>query len=94
MPTHAPRSTSTSAIPELADCLPLSPTGNPIYPNGSPRDVFLHVVPERRAEVLGLLHRELDDVALVMPMEQVLAEGLFGPRPRGPGAAAAARATS
>ena len=33
----------------------LSPTGNPIYPNGSPRDVFLHVRPERRDAVLGLL---------------------------------------
>ena len=71
-------------IPALADCLPLSPTGNPIYPNGSPRDMFLHVRPERVAEVLGLLHRELDDVALILPMEQVLAEGLFGPGPISP----------
>jgi type I phosphodiesterase/nucleotide pyrophosphatase len=66
-------------IPALADCLPMSPTGNPIYPNGSPRDVFLHVRPERREEALRLLHRELDEVALVMPMEEALAEGLFGP---------------
>ena len=36
-------------IPELADCLPVSPAGNPIYPNGCPRDMFLHVRPERRA---------------------------------------------
>ena len=56
-------------IPELADCLPMSPTGNPIYPNGSPRDVFLHVRPERRDEVLALLHRHLDEIALVMPMD-------------------------
>ena len=42
-------------FPELAGCLPVSPTGNPIYPNGSPRDVFLHVRPERRASVLKLL---------------------------------------
>jgi hypothetical protein len=66
-------------IPALADCLPLSPTGNPIYPNGSPRDVFLHVRPERRAEALDLLRRHLDGMALVMPMEEALQQGLFGP---------------
>ena len=66
-------------IPALADCLPVSPTGNPIYPNGSARDVFLHVRPERRAEVLGLLRRHLDGIALVMPMEEALQLGLFGP---------------
>ena len=38
-------------------------------------------VPERREEVLGLLRRELDDVALVMPMEDGAGEGLFGPQP-------------
>jgi hypothetical protein len=69
------------AFPELADCLPQSPTGKPIYPNGSPRDVFLHVRPERRAQVLALLEDALADQALVLPMERVLAEGLFGPEP-------------
>lgn len=68
-------------VPELATCLPVSPTGNPIYPNGSPRDVFLHVQPERRSEALALLHRHFDDVALVLPMEQALEQGLFGPQP-------------
>jgi hypothetical protein len=68
-------------IPELADCLPVSPTGNPIYPNGSPRDVFLHVRPERTAGVMTLLHRHLDDAALIMPMEAALDAGLFGPEP-------------
>ena len=94
MRTHAPRSTSTSASRRSPTACRVSPTGNPIYPNGSPRDMFLHVRPERVAEVLGLLHRELDDVALILPMEQVLAEGLFGPGPDQPGAAAPARAIS
>ncbi len=67
-------------IPQLADCLPVSPTGNPIYPNGSPRDVFLHVRPERWAEALELLHRHLDDVAHIMPVDAALEQGLFGPR--------------
>jgi hypothetical protein len=66
-------------IPALADCLPASPTGNPIYPNGSPRDAFLHVRPERRADVLALLRRHLDGMALVMEVDQALGQGLFGP---------------
>jgi len=68
-------------IPELAGCLAVSPTGNPIYPNGSPRDVFLHVRHERKAEVIDLLHRHLDDIALIMPMEAAVEQGLFGPQP-------------
>jgi predicted AlkP superfamily pyrophosphatase or phosphodiesterase len=68
-------------IPALADWLPLSPTGNPIYPNGSPRDVFLHLRPEHVSEALHLLHRELDELALILPMEEALAEGLFGTEP-------------
>lgn len=68
-------------IPALAESLAVSPTGNPIYPNGSPRDVFLHVRPERRSEALRLLRPELDDIALILPMGEVLAEGLFGQAP-------------
>jgi hypothetical protein len=68
-------------IPALADCLPISPTGNPVYPNGSPRDMFLHVRPERRDEVEALLHRELDQAALIMPVDRALGQGLFGPLP-------------
>lgn len=67
-------------IPQIASCLPISPTGNPIYPNGSPRDVFLHVRPERRSQTLDLLHRHLDAIALVMPMEEAIGQGLFGPQ--------------
>ena len=52
MPTPSETIYINERFPELADCLPVSPTGNPIYPNGSPRDVFLHVRPERRDEVL------------------------------------------
>ncbi len=37
-------------FPELADCLAVSPTGNPIYPNGSPRDMF----PPRAAGAEGV----------------------------------------
>lgn len=68
-------------FPQVADCLPTSPTGNPIYPNGSPRDVFLHVRPERRDDVMGTLQQGLDGIALVMPMDAALDQGLFGPGP-------------
>ena len=52
-------------FPQIADCLPVSPTGNPIYPNGAPRDVFLHVRPERQDDVLATLQQGLDGIALV-----------------------------
>ena len=66
-------------MPELADCLPTSHTGKPILPGGSPRDVFLHVKPERRAEVLEKLTARFADRASVLPMDAAIAAGLFGP---------------
>ena len=66
-------------MPELEDCLHVSPTGNRIYPNGSPRDMFLHVRPERRAEALARVTRHLDGIAHVMPVDAALEQGLFGP---------------
>jgi Type I phosphodiesterase / nucleotide pyrophosphatase len=68
-------------IPGFDRFLPVSPTGNIIYPNGSPRDVFLHIKPEHRAEALDLLRRHLGDFALILPMETAIDEGLFGPQP-------------
>lgn len=68
-------------FPELADILPTSPTGHPIYPNGSPRDLFLHVRPERREATLQLLNQQLAEIAMVMTVDQALAEGLLGPPP-------------
>jgi len=65
---------------ELEGSLAISPTGNPIYPNGSPRDVFLHIKPERFEKVLGLLTRALSDRALVKPVDWAVCEGLFGER--------------
>jgi hypothetical protein len=67
--------------PELADILPTSPTGQTIYPNGSPRDLFLHVRPERRDDTLGVLKRQLDGVAEVMTIDDALTHGLFGAEP-------------
>lgn len=69
--------------PELADILPSSPTGQTIYPNGSPRDLFLHVKPERRDDTLGVLKRQLDGVGEVLTIDEALAQGLFGAEPVG-----------
>jgi predicted AlkP superfamily pyrophosphatase or phosphodiesterase len=70
-------------LPQLEDWLAVSPTGNRIYPNGSPRDIFLHVRPERKEQALRLLTKSLDGVALVMPLDAALEAGLFGPQPVG-----------
>jgi predicted AlkP superfamily pyrophosphatase or phosphodiesterase len=69
--------------PELADSLAVSPTGMTIYPNGSPRDLFLHVKPERREEVCSLLRHQLAGLAEVMWIDEALELGLFGPDPIG-----------
>jgi hypothetical protein len=68
-------------VPQLAGALAMSPTRNYIYPNGSPRDVFLHVRPNRRKWALDGLRKTLGDIALVMPVDEALEEGLFGPQP-------------
>ncbi len=67
--------------PKLRDWLSTSPTGRPIWPNGSPRDVFLHVVAERRSEALALLQNGLRDIATVMTIDTAIATGLFGTDP-------------
>jgi hypothetical protein len=46
--------------------------------------MFLHVRPERRREALQLLHRHLDEIALILPMDEALEQGLFGPQTVGP----------
>lgn len=68
-------------LPQVSAALAASPTGNVIYPNGSPRDVFLHVRPGQVEWTLDALRKELDGIALVLPMDEALTEGLFGPRP-------------
>ncbi|WP_088343668.1 MULTISPECIES: alkaline phosphatase family protein [Rhodomicrobium] len=67
--------------PGLGESLAISPTGSTIYPNGSPRDLFLHLKPERREDVLSLLKGELAGIATVMAVDEALEIGLFGPAP-------------
>jgi hypothetical protein len=68
-------------IPALAEILPRSPTGNLIYPNGSPRDLFLHVMPERREEALALIKAEFAGIAEILTIDEAVGLGLFGPSP-------------
>lgn len=70
--------------PQLSGWLAQSSTGGTIWPGGSPRDAFLHVRPEARAEALALLRDGLSDEALVMTMDDALGQGLFGPGPIAP----------
>lgn len=66
-------------LPQLADSLSVSPTGKTIWPNGSPRDMFFHVKPERREEMLGLLRENYAGIAEIMTVDEAIALGLFGP---------------
>ena len=67
--------------PQLQGWLAMSPTGQTIWPNGSPRDMFLHVKTEHRAAALEVLSLGLRDKARVMTVDAALAAGLFGPAP-------------
>lgn len=67
--------------PELGSWLAEAPNGGPIWPCGSPRDMFLHIRPERRDAALAMLKAGLDGIAHVLPIAEALAAGLFGTAP-------------
>jgi hypothetical protein len=52
--------------------------GRQIPPSGSPRDVFLHLQPERQAQVVARLKGLLASQAEVIDLDEALARGLFG----------------
>jgi hypothetical protein len=54
--------------------------GRPLAPAGSPRDLFLHVAPGARADVVDGLRELLGPRAEVRATDELVAEGLFGPR--------------
>ena len=64
--------------PALNDMLAQSPTGETILPCGCPRDMFLHLRPERRDEAFSLLGEGLSDIATVMMIDDAVSGGLFG----------------
>ena len=67
--------------PEINGWLAISPTGQIIWPNGSPRDMFLHVQVGRRADMHRVLTNGLAGTATVMTIDEALGAGLFGPEP-------------
>lgn len=64
--------------PELNGWLAQSPTGQTIWPNGSPRDMFLHIAEPYRRQAMATLSRGLDGVAEILAVDDALAAGLFG----------------
>lgn len=68
-------------FPVLNSWLATSPTGKTIWPNGSPRDMFLHIAPPHRSAALDLLRTGLADVARVITADDAITLGLFGDGP-------------
>ena len=69
------------AIPDFTSYLRRAPSGEPITPNGSPRDVFLHIQPEHLDAASAGLRALLGDQATLLTTDAALAAGLFGPLP-------------
>ncbi len=67
--------------PQLQGWLAKSPTGETIWPNGSPRDMFLHLKPAHRGAALEVLSQGLEARARVMTVDDAIAQGLFGGAP-------------
>jgi hypothetical protein len=63
--------------PELARHLETGADGKPLAPAGSCRDLFLHVLPEHVAEVRDGLGERLGDLAEVVAVEELVAEGII-----------------
>ena len=53
-------------------------------PGGTPRDLFLHILPEARDEVSATLRAGLRETATVLTMDEAVSAGLFGPTPLDP----------
>jgi hypothetical protein len=69
--------------PELAAHLETGGDGKPLAPAGSCRDLFLHAYPEQVETVCAELGERLSGVADVLPVEELVAEGIFAePSPR------------
>jgi hypothetical protein len=69
--------------PELAGHLATGADGKPLAPAGSCRDLFLHALPEQVETVCGELGERLSGVADVLPVDELVAEGVFAmPSPR------------
>ena len=66
-------------IPEIFSVSRCNKRGEPVYPVGSPRDLFLHIAPEYQSETIAELSRKLCGKADVRGCSELVSEGLFGP---------------
>jgi Type I phosphodiesterase / nucleotide pyrophosphatase len=65
------------AWPELADHLETGADGKPLAPAGSCRDLFLHARDGHVDRVCAELGERLDGTADVVPVDELVAEGIF-----------------
>lgn len=70
--------------PAINAALATTPAGQRIVPGGSPRDLFLHIIPSARDEVLATLRNGLQDTATVLTIDDAVSAGLFGRQPLEP----------
>ncbi len=56
----------------------LNSKGNPILPTGCPRDIFLHIQPDKISEVISYLENLLKDKYLVLKLNDENISKLFG----------------
>ncbi len=63
--------------PELPAHLATGADGKPLAPAGSCRDLFLHALPEHVETVCAELGARLGGVADVVPVDELVAEGIF-----------------
>ena len=54
--------------------------GKPLLPAGSPRDVFLHIKPEKLLAAKSLVSKTLAGVAEVFETTELIDRGIFGPK--------------
>lgn len=68
-------------LPGLTEMTPIGADGRPVAPAGSSRDLFLYVKGEQLDRAYDALARDLAGVAEVHRTADLIAAGLFGPRP-------------
>lgn len=62
----------------LAGMFEIGKNGNRIEPTGSPKDLFLHIKPEKLDKAKELLGRTLGSKAVVCTMDELAKKGVFG----------------
>ncbi len=63
---------------QLEEYYQCAPDGKIIPPTGGPRDVFLHIKPEKLEEAYSFLSKKLSKTAKVIKTKDVISKGLFG----------------